>query len=158
MLRRLFGRHSAARTASGPYSQSNPPAFVYKIVPSAASNPRYAFPIPVPASHEFVLSELDAKDGFIHLSTAPQLDAVLSRFFADADSVVLLKIDYARLAGFKVVKWEQAGSNRDEYPHLYRTLEGENVDSVRELARSTTDPDKPWHAGLERLESDAWLE
>ncbi|GAA5959791.1 hypothetical protein JCM3765_000104 [Sporobolomyces pararoseus] len=156
MLRRLFGASTAARTSSAPYSASNPPTYVYKIVPTAVSNPRYVFPIPIPASHEFVLSELDAKDGFIHLSTAPQIHQVLSRFFADEKSVMLLKIDYGRLSGFKVVKWEQGGSQGEEYPHLYRTLEGEYVESVEELEKG--EGEKAWEAGLDRLEKKGWLE
>ncbi|GAA5897347.1 DUF952 domain-containing protein [Sporobolomyces salmoneus] len=157
MLRRLFGAHTASRTSAGPYSASNPPSYVYKIVPTAASNPRYVFPIPIPASHEFVLSELDAKDGFIHLSTAPQIHQVLSRFFSSEESVMLLKIDYARLIGFKIVKWEAGGSQGEVYPHLYRTLEGEYVESVEEV-RKGEEGEKGWEGGLEELEKKGWLE
>ncbi|GAA5876737.1 hypothetical protein JCM16303_006270 [Sporobolomyces ruberrimus] len=157
MLRRLFGAQSTARTASAPYSASNIPAYVYKIVVTPKSNPRYTFPIPIPASHEFVLSELDAKDGFIHLSSAPQLHQVLSRFFSSETSVLLLKIDYARLSGFKVVKWEQGGSNGEEFPHLYRTLEGEYVESVEELQKGENQ-EKEWERALEELEKKGWLE
>lgn len=40
------------------------PRFIYKILPTAAPEP---FPSVLP------LSELDAKDGFVHLSTAEQV-------------------------------------------------------------------------------------
>ncbi|GAA5940732.1 uncharacterized protein JCM15063_006346 [Sporobolomyces koalae] len=156
MLRRIFGTHSSTRTATAPYSASNPPTYVYKIVPTAKSNPRYLFPIPIPASHEFVLSELDAKDGFIHMSTAPQIHGVLSRFFAKEESVMLLKIDFARLSGFKVVKWEGGSEEDGRYPHLYRTLEGEYVESVEELEKGE-DGEKAWHDALEKLEQKGWL-
>jgi uncharacterized protein (DUF952 family) len=129
----------APETSSAPstvYSAQNRPAYIYKILPHHSVQPRYAFPIPIPASHEFALSELDAKvvlplplarpsrapadgqsepphcwqDGFLHFSTASQLEGTLSRFFADQPAVTLLKCDYARLSGWKVIKWEQAGS------------------------------------------------
>jgi uncharacterized protein (DUF952 family) len=70
---------------------------------------------------------------------------------------MLLKIDYPRLSGFKVVKWEKGGSQGEEYPHLYRTLEGEYVESVEELEKGE-DGEKSWEAGLEKLESKGWLE
>lgn len=117
-------------------------AALVQILPHHTSNPRYAMPAPpgstIPASYEFPVSELDAKDGFLHFSTstqvsspsgsrrlslrsrggallirpsvAEQLAGTLNRFFADEKAVTLLKCDYGRLSGFKVVKWEQAGS------------------------------------------------
>ena len=86
------------------------PRYIYKILPSASADPFYAFPMPLPASHEFALSPLDSKDGFLHFSTSTQLLQTLSRFFKDEKSVTLLQCDFARLGGFKVVKWEAAGS------------------------------------------------
>ena len=73
-----------------------------------APDPRYTFPVPVPASHEFFLSEIDYKDGFVHLSTAKQVPGTLNRFFADVPAVTLLRIEHERLAGFKRVRWEEA--------------------------------------------------
>lgn len=35
--------------------------FIYKILPSAASDARHQFPVPIPADHVFFLSDLDAK-------------------------------------------------------------------------------------------------
>ena len=43
------------------------PDFVYKIVPSAP-------PTPIPS--QYPLSELDQKDGFVHLSTGTQVRAL----------------------------------------------------------------------------------
>lgn len=43
---------------------SESPQFIYKILPEAPAEP---FPAQLP------LSELDAKDGFVHLSTAVQV-------------------------------------------------------------------------------------
>jgi len=55
---------------------------VYKIVPSAP-------PDPLPAE-EYPLSELDRKDGFVHLSTAWQVCAPLS-FLSLNISIVILR-------------------------------------------------------------------
>ncbi|GAA6021741.1 hypothetical protein JCM10207_008561 [Rhodosporidiobolus poonsookiae] len=137
---------------SHPYSASNLPGYVYKIVPHSSVNPRYAFPVPIPASHTFVLSELDAKDGYLHLSTAPQLSRTLNRFFADDPRVVLLKMDYGRLSGWKVVKWEPTGSG-ELFPHLYAQLEGENVESFLDLDKQGG----TWDAALEKARESGWL-
>ncbi|GAA6028964.1 hypothetical protein JCM8097_001528 [Rhodosporidiobolus ruineniae] len=158
-----FSRTSPSTGRSGhPYNASNPPKYVYKIVPHSSVNPRYAFPVPIPASHTFVLSELDAKDGYLHLSTALQLPRTLNRFFAADPRVVLLKMDYQRLSGWKVVKWEPTGSG-ELFPHLYAQLEGENVESFLELAKSDVEGEKsadegPWDAALRKAKEEGWLE
>jgi hypothetical protein len=96
------------------------PKYVYKILPHSSVDTRYVrpssrrlalisrytFPVPIPASHTFFLSELDYNDGFIHMSTAKQVPKTLERFFADVPSVTLLRMDYGRLSGFKRVIWE----------------------------------------------------
>ncbi|GAA5842072.1 hypothetical protein JCM9279_002774 [Rhodotorula babjevae] len=127
---------------------------VYKIVPHSSVNPRYSFPVPIPASHTFVLSELDAKDGFIHMSRAEQLAGTLNRFFKDDPKVVLLKMDYARLSGFKIVKWEPSGSG-EIFPHLYAQLEGENVEEHLDLEKKPGETS--WDAALERARRAGWL-
>lgn len=104
---------STLKSSSG--SGSTTPRFVYKIFPSPAANSFYQFagpPGPVAASHVFVPTPADAKDGFVHLSTADQVQGTLDRFFRGDDEdqgarqVTVLKLDYGRLSGFKVVKWE----------------------------------------------------
>ena len=37
------------------------PSHIYKILPHHTVDPRYSFPIPIPASHEFFVSDLDAQ-------------------------------------------------------------------------------------------------
>ncbi|BGP42308.1 hypothetical protein JCM10449v2_006313 [Rhodotorula kratochvilovae] len=125
--------------------------YVYKIVPHSSVNPRHTFPVPIPASHTFVLSELDAKDGYLHMSTASQLAGTLNRFFKGDSKVVLLKMDYKRLSGWKVVKWEASGSG-EIFPHLYAQLEGENVESHKDLAKN--DGETSWDAALERARQE----
>ena len=158
-----------------------------------ARDPRYTFPVPVPASHEFFLSEIDYKDGFVHLSTAKQVPGTLNRFFADVPAVTLLRIEHERLAGFKRVRWEEAhgdcewtaslrtgppesgcrgrrwlceGTELAEgrtvslrltaaFPHLFAHLEGENVESVKEVHRR--EGEKGWDAALTDKDIEQWL-
>ncbi|BGP18689.1 hypothetical protein JCM10213_006910 [Rhodosporidiobolus nylandii] len=136
------------------HSSAGTPGYVYKIVPHSTVNPRYAFPVPIPASHTFVMSELDAKDGYIHMSTSSQLSRTLNRFFAQDPKVVLLKLDYGRLSAWKVVKWEPTSSG-EVFPHLYAQMEGENVESFLDLVKE--DGEASWDAALERAKEKGWL-
>ena len=43
-----------------------------------------------------ISTDLDRKDGFIHLSTATQLNATLSLYFYKEKSVVLLELDFLK--------------------------------------------------------------
>ncbi|SCV71604.1 BQ2448_3192 [Microbotryum intermedium] len=157
MLKNVMGLFSKAPSSAGAGSSSAPPTYVYKLVTHPTVNQRYAFPIPIPASHKFAISEVDAKDGFIHLSTAAQVQGTLERFFPQDQVVTLLKVDYGRLAGFKVVKWEKA-SNGQEYPHLYAAnLEGEYIDSFRDLACGGQGR-QPWAEVIEKARQEGWLQ
>ena len=44
-----------------------------------------------------IITELDKEDGFIHLSTATQLNATLSLYFGKEESVVLLQVEHAQI-------------------------------------------------------------
>ena len=44
-----------------------------------------------------ITTALDKKDGFIHLSTAPQLALTLDLFFKDSDSLHLLQINLDKI-------------------------------------------------------------
>ncbi|MCJ1312115.1 hypothetical protein MMC25_005789 [Agyrium rufum] len=130
------------------------PQFLYKILPTAPSHP---------LPHSFPLAPIDAKDGFVHLSTATQVPATAARFFADRDVVWLLRIPRGRLegggggagAGAEVgkdgaeegisermgkekrgeLKWEESRSH-GVFPHLYgRGVEGGDVERVIERRR-----------------------
>lgn len=99
--------------------------------------------------------KLNARDGFVHLSTLAQLGGTLNRFFSsDSDRIVqLLKVDYERMSGAKVVKWEEA-SNGDSFPHLYATLTGEFVRGVKLVSRGV----HGWEDALGKLVEEGWLE
>lgn len=112
------------------------------------------------------------------MSTASQLAGTLNRFFEDDPKVVLLKMDYARLSGFKIVKWEPSGSGegastapplcllakrsaltspgrRAVFPHLYAQLEGENVEDHMDLEKKPGETS--WDDALERARRAGWL-
>ncbi len=70
--------------------------------------------------------------GFIHASTAEQVQGTASRFYADApEPLVVLVMDEDRLtAGGIEVRWEDAGGG-ELFPHLYAALPVALVDEVR---------------------------
>ena len=67
---------------------------------------------------------LDARDGFIHFSTAPQVAETAARHFAGATGQVLVAVDVATLG--ERLKWETSRGG-DLFPHLYGALSLEAV-------------------------------
>ncbi|GFZ46070.1 hypothetical protein JCM24511_04316 [Saitozyma sp. JCM 24511] len=126
--------------------------WIYKIQPHSSVDTRFTFPIPIPASHTFFLSELDYRDGFVHLSTGGQVPKTLERFFADVPAVTLLRLETDRVGAFKRIRWE--GDGDEKFPHLYAHLEGENVESFRDVFREGGD----WATALSKGEIKGWLE
>ncbi|KAI5462451.1 hypothetical protein BGZ63DRAFT_423706 [Mariannaea sp. PMI_226] len=111
------------------------PRFVYKILPSAPAEP---FP------KENPLSELDQKDGFIHLSTATQVPGTCGLFFTEASSLWIAKLRFADFASD--VKWEGG------FPHLYGNFGIDYVDSVQQFTRPEA---QTW---AEVMKDSTWLE
>ena len=75
-----------------------------------------------------IITELDIKDGFIHLSSAAQLNATLSLYFAKEESVVLLQVDHSQT--HDRIKFEAPippGNRSGSFPHYYGDL---NIDAV----------------------------
>lgn len=70
----------------------------------------------------------DARDGFIHFSTAEQLTETLRKHFAGARDLVLL---YVR-ADLEALRWEPS-RNGALFPHLYATLPLAAVQRVEPL-------------------------
>ncbi len=69
-------------------------------------------------------------EGFIHCSFAHQLDAVLKRYYAEAESVLVLEIDTAKLASKLRI---EPSTNKDMYPHVYGEINREAVAEIREV-------------------------
>lgn len=69
-------------------------------------------------------------EGFIHCSFAHQLDAVLERYYANAESVLVLEIDTAKLASELRI---EPSTNNEMYPHVYGEINREAVAEIREV-------------------------
>ena len=84
----------------------------------------------------FIVTELDKKEGFIHLSTSSQLAAVLSLFFTQHEELILLQIQQEEIKDSLVFedpvpKGELSGL----FPHLYSDLEINQVSQMWHLER-----------------------
>jgi uncharacterized protein (DUF952 family) len=76
----------------------------------------------------------DARDGYIHLSTAPQLAETLRKHYFGQTGLFLIAIDADALG--EVLRWEKS-RNDELFPHLYGELDLGAVTDVLELrARS----------------------
>ncbi|KAH6609627.1 hypothetical protein Trco_002973 [Trichoderma cornu-damae] len=110
------------------------PKYVYKILPSVPEDP---------LPQQFPLSELDANDGFVHLSTASQVPNTADLFFANASTLWLIKLELAKLAD--PLKWESG------FPHLYGNFGAVDVQSLEKFER------KEGQKWSESMESATWL-
>jgi len=72
-----------------------------------------------------------AKEGFIHCSRAAQVYGVLDRYYKGQHGLLLLHIDEDKLTA--PLKYENAPSINQEFPHVYGRLNLEAVVKVVEL-------------------------
>ena len=85
-----------------------------------------------------IITDLDKKDGFIHLSTASQLAATLSFYFQDSDEVFLLELDLDKVNIDKLLFEEpfpNQGKRKSAFPHLYSELRTDQIANVWTLER-----------------------
>lgn len=75
-------------------------------------------------------SELDRRDGFIHLSTAEQAVETAAVHLAGERGLVLLEVDPAQLGA--ALRWETSRGGRS-FPHLYAPLPVGAVTAVHDL-------------------------
>jgi len=62
---------------------------------------------------------VDIADGYIHLSTAEQLEGTIAKYFADQTCLMIAEVDLVQL-GDKV-RWEEARGG-ELFPHIYAEL------------------------------------
>jgi len=62
---------------------------------------------------------VDIADGYIHLSTAEQLEATIAKYFAGQSGLMIAEVDLACLG--ESVRWEPARGG-DLFPHIYAEL------------------------------------
>ncbi len=83
------------------------------------------------AGQAFGGSADDARDGFIHFSSADQLAETATKHFAGQSDLVLIAVDAARLG--PQLKWEPSRGGA-LFPHLYAALPLAAVRWVQTLA------------------------
>ncbi len=64
-------------------------------------------------------------EGFIHNSTAAQVQGVLERYYAGQTNLVLLHIEETKL--ISALKYELAPSVNEEFPHIFGVI---NLDAI----------------------------
>lgn len=72
----------------------------------------------------------DMRDGFIHFSTASQLEGTVRKHYAGQTDLILLVIEADTLGD--ALKWE-ASRDGDLFPHLYGPLPTSTIESAQEL-------------------------
>ncbi|CAI4215264.1 unnamed protein product [Parascedosporium putredinis] len=122
-------------------SAPNPlPKYVYKIIDTEPTSQLL---------DELPLSDLDSKDGFIHLSVAKQVPNVAGLFFEAHTTLWVLKLPLASLGR---VEWEGSDDQGRAFPHLYGRFGGREVVGIKVVQRSASEG---WRGIFER---DDWLE
>lgn len=105
------------------------PEFVYKILLVEQANTKDFVPA----------SELDIRDGYIHLSTSHQVPRTCKRFFHAHQEIVLFKIKYSEIQ--HLVKWELAGTvdaAENYFPHVYGQISMDSVKSTTIIKQKDT--------------------
>ncbi|KAJ4468759.1 hypothetical protein J3R30DRAFT_3553841 [Lentinula aciculospora] len=134
------------------------PNYVYKLVPSSSPVPLDISKLPA----RLPVSSLDQESGFIHLSTSVQVPNTLKWFFAEDNSVFVLRLPYDSLEEEKIIRWEDpkaevCGPRGGEgmFPHLYNgfKLGGDEVDSIKLLEQV----DGTWDKTIENVIEAGWL-
>lgn len=74
----------------------------------------------------------DARDGFIHLSTAEQLAGTLEKHFAGQDDLLLIAFDTRTLE--PALKWEPSRGGA-LFPHAYAPLQVTDAISAKPIPR-----------------------
>ena len=88
---------------------------IYKIVPRIEwenSGPAYGG------------SAHDARDGFLHFSTGPQLAETFARHYNGQTDLLLVAVEGD---GLESLTWERAPTRGEDFPHLYRPLQKSDV-------------------------------
>jgi len=101
-------------------------ALVYKIVPRKEWDTE---------SGDYHGSAHDKADGFLHFSTAAQLEETLRRHHAGKKDLVLVAADTGALGA--ALKWEYSPSRDEDFPHLYAPLSNDAVKWARPLVKDT---------------------
>lgn len=86
----------------------------------------------------FILTTLDTKDGFIHLSTAKQLTGSLFYYFEDYETLILVQFKSNELG--KELVFEDpipTGNRNGKFPHFYSKLDVDKISNYWEIKRGS---------------------
>jgi uncharacterized protein (DUF952 family) len=97
---------------------------IFKIVPRAEWE--------APAG-DYHGSAHDQADGFLHFSTAAQLEETLQRHYAGKNDLILVAVDPKALG--TALKWEYSPSRAEDFPHLYGPLSRDAMKWARPIAK-----------------------
>ena len=87
----------------------------------------------------YVTTELDKKDGFIHLSSPKQLALTLYLYFKNYEKVILLEINQDSIKNEIAFEEVKSGSRIGKFPHLYGKLLIQNIKKDWTLKRNSFD-------------------
>lgn len=91
-------------------------------------------------------------EGFVHCSWGHQVSGTVRKHFADAASVLALRLEPGRLGGVELIEEDSYGSGQ-AFPHLYGPVPIDAVAEVVEIA--TIDEIAVVVAAAENIEADA---
>jgi uncharacterized protein (DUF952 family) len=119
----------------------HPPPFIYKIVPADAWKATYD------TTGKYLGSELDAKDGFIHMSDRDATARTLELYYAGQEHVVLIQLIVSELLKTNELKWDWVPSRNTYFPHLYNaeTVGGIQKQHIKEIFHLKYDPETKKH-------------
>jgi uncharacterized protein (DUF952 family) len=78
---------------------------------------------------DFYEAESLSTEGFIHCSYAEQLNAVLNRYYKDAETVLLLEIETEKLTSELI---NEPSTDGEIYPHIYGKINKEAIANIKE--------------------------
>lgn len=92
----------------------------------------------------FYVPEAYAEEGFIHASTAQQVEGSANKFFKGQSDLVLLYIDETKVKPKLIFENLMGGSNL--YPHIYGHL---NLDAIVRVVSYSAGPDGVFRSPFE---------
>lgn len=101
------------------------PTMIYKICPATLWQDAVRDGV-------FKGAAIDLADGFIHFSTAEQVEETADKHFAGQDDLLLIAVEAERLGN--ALKWEPSRGGA-LFPHLYGDLALSAVEQVEPLRR-----------------------
>ncbi len=81
-----------------------------------------------------IVTALDQQDGFVHLSSATQLNMTLSLYFSKEEKVILLQINETDI--IEGLTYEYADKRGGEFAHFYGELSTDKISQSWHLDRS----------------------